>query len=101
MKKTLVLVFAILLFVVLGCSSLTGKKDDAPTPVTTSSPDSTTTSSTPASTGSVASLSLDKFNKINLGMSYDDVKGIMGSDGDNTASSKSGSYESKTYNGFN
>ena len=104
MKRSLSLVFATLLFVVLGCSlsSLTGKKDDAPTPVadkpsTTSSPASTTSSPSTTSDAGSANLSIDNFNKIKLGMSYEDVKGVMGSDGNNTASSKVGSYESKSY----
>jgi len=104
MKKSLSLVLAMLAFVVLGCSALgglTGQKDDAPTPVpdTQSTPTDTTTStpSTTSDSAGKANLSMEIFNKINLGMSYDDVKGIVGSDGDNTASSKSGSYESKTY----
>jgi hypothetical protein len=107
MQKSLSLVLIILLFVVLGCSQLTGKKEEVPTPVP--STDSTSTSDKPANddkpatdtsssdSGSSADLSIDKFNKIELDMDYDQVKGIMGSDGDETSSSKSGSYESKSY----
>ena len=105
MKSSLTLVLAILLFVVLGCSldKLTGKKDEVPTPVpeSTAAPDSTPgtgedTASTPAETAS-SGVSIDKFNKIELGMSYEDVKRIMGSDGNQTSMTKSGSYESMSY----
>ena len=92
---------ATLLFVVLGCSlgGLTGKKDDAPTPTT----DKPTTTSTPESTsttsdsGGKANLSMDSFNKVKLGMTYDEVKGIMGSDGNETSSSKVGNNTSKSF----
>jgi outer membrane protein assembly factor BamE (lipoprotein component of BamABCDE complex) len=99
MKKSLSLVMATLLFVVLGCSlgGLTGKKDEAPKPATDKP---TTTTSTPTSTtsdaGGKANLSIANFNKLKIGMSYDEVKGIMGSDGNETASSKSGSRTSKS-----
>jgi len=101
MKKSLSLVIAMLLFVVLGCSlgKMFNKKDDAPTPVTdkpttSSSPTDTTTTS---NSGGKANLSMDSFNKIRLGMSYDEVKGIIGSDGNETASSKVGNNTSKSY----
>ena len=101
MKKTLALVLAVMLLVVLGCSLGGGaKKDDAvPTPaadkpITTTS--EAPTDSPPASS-SAANLTIESFNKIKFDMSYDEVKNIMGSDGDETSSSKSGNYESKTY----
>lgn len=110
MKRSLALVMAALLFVVLGCNldRFTGGGEN-----TSSSPESTpaesgeSTESTPEGTGDedssssdsaeTADLSIDKFNKIELGMSYDDVKGIMGSDGNQTSMSKSGNYESASY----
>jgi len=113
MKKSLSIVMIALLFVALGCNldSLTGKKDDVPTPVpenTDSTADSkddasdtkaddTDTSDTSDSGDTAASVSLDKFNDIDLGMSYDEVKGIMGSEGNQTSMTKSGSYESVSY----
>lgn len=105
MKKNISLVLITLMFVILGCSldKFTGKKDDVPTPVPdTSSSDSKKSSddkSTSDDKGSAdsASLSIDKFNKIELDMSYDEVKDIMGSEGDETSSTKTGSYESKAY----
>ncbi len=104
MKKSISLVLITLLFVVLGCSldSFTGKKDEVPTPApsTDSSPSTSgdkPSDSTSTSSSGPADLSLDKFNQIELDMSYDQVKGIMGSDGNETSSTKSGSYESKAY----
>ena len=104
MKKSISLVLAALLFVVLGCSldRLTKKDDDAPpTPVTdskdTDSKDTSSTDKDSSDSSSTADLSIDKFDKIELDMSYDEVKDIMGSEGTETASSKSGSYESKSY----
>ena len=104
MKKTLSLVLGALLLVVLGCSlgDLTKKDEPAPTPVadkpadsgdktTTDKPDTTTSSS------GTAAVNYENFSKLKLEMSYDEAKGVMGGDGDETSSSKSGSYESKTY----
>ena len=103
MKKTLSLVLAAMLLVVLGCSlSDLGKKDEsAPTPVA-DKPDSedTTTSDKPTSTTSSsgsAAVNYDNFNKLKFDMSYDEAKGVMGGDGNETSSTKSGSYESKSY----
>ena len=102
MKKSLTLVLAILLFVVLGCSlsSLT-KKDDAPTPVTDSktgdSTDTKTTDTTEKPTTSSGTLTLDNFNKIKTGMSYEEVVKILGSEGTETSSSTVGKYELKSY----
>jgi hypothetical protein len=105
MKKSISLVIITLLFVVLGCSfgSLTGKKDDVPTPVPDAKSGDTAekkaddSTSGSDSSSSSASLSIDNFNKIELDMDYDAVKGIMGGEGNETSSSKSGSYESKAY----
>lgn len=105
MKKTLSLVLGALLLVVLGCSlGDLGKKDEpAPTPVADKPADSgdTTTTDKPTSTttssADPASITYENFAKLKLDMSYDDAKGVMGGDGNETSSSKSGSYESKTY----
>lgn len=106
MKRSLSLVLITLLFVILGCSldRLTGKKDETPptAPVNNTSQtadnktDSGDTKSGSESADS-ADLTLDKFNKIEVDMPYDDVKGIIGSDGNEKSSTKSGSYESKSY----
>ena len=100
MKKSLSLVMATLLFVVLGCNlgEMFSKKDEAPTPVadkptTTNSPTDTTTTS---DSGGKADVSIEKFNKVQLGMSYDQVKGVMGSDGNETSSSKIGNNTSRS-----
>lgn len=106
MKKSISPVFIILLFTVLGCSldSITGGKDEVPTPAPANDAapgNSTATEKSDASTdssdASSGDVSLDKFNKIELGMSYDQVKGIMGSEGNETSSTKSRSYEAKSY----
>lgn len=107
MKKSISLVLMALMFVVLGCSldNLTGdKKDDVPPKVEdTGSKDVDKTDvekpdeDKSSDTASTADLSIDKFNQIELDMDYDKVKEIMGSEGNETASSKSGSYESKSY----
>lgn len=97
-----------LMFVVLGCSldKLTGdKKDDVPPTVSDSGSkdgdkaDDKKSADAKSSdgSGSSADLSIDKFNKVELEMDYDKVKDIMGSGGNETSSSKSGNYESKTY----
>ena len=106
MKKSLSLVLVALLFVVLGCSlgSLT-KQDEAPTPVTdtTTGKDSTTDSTKPTdststtTTSGSGNLTLDNFNKIKTGMSYEEVVKILGSEGTETSSSTVGKYELKSY----
>lgn len=101
MKKSLSLVIITLLFVVLGCSFL-NKKDEAPPPPPKDGTTSTTEKpadkpASDTSSSSTADLSYDKFQKIELGMNYDKVKEIMGSEGNETSSTKSGSYESKAY----
>lgn len=102
MKKSLFLVSTTLLLVVLGCSfGSFGKKEEAPTPATdtktTDKPADADKPATDSTSGGSASLSMDKFNKIEMDMSYDDVKGIMGSEGNKTSETKSGSYESASY----
>lgn len=103
MKKSLSLVFAALLFVVLGCSlGDLLKKDDAPT----AAPDTTSTdgpktdepkTDTTSSTSGSGDLTLDNFNKMKTGMSYDEVVKILGSSGSETSSSSVGKYELKSY----
>lgn len=108
MKKSLALVLSIMLFVVLGCSMLdqkddgdkvdtttTEKTEDGDTKSTDSSDsDEKETSSSDSDSGAV---SIANYEKIKLDMSYDDVKGIMGSDGEETSSSSAGKYEYKRY----
>lgn len=108
MKKSLSLVFAVLLFVVLGCSlgGLTGSKEEAPTPAPdSSSSDTAKTDGTPAETKTDSSssssgsgnLTLDNFNKLKAGMKYDEVVKILGSEGSETSSSSIGKIELKSY----
>ncbi|HUF03760.1 MAG TPA: DUF3862 domain-containing protein [Aridibacter sp.] len=111
MKKSLTLVLMTLLLVVLGCNMdrLTGgSNDEVPTPATENGSDSgaETTSASPDDSGDTSStstesgsadVSMEKFNKIELGMSYDEVKEVMGSEGNQTSMTKSGSYESSSY----
>ena len=106
MKKSISLVLMALMFVVLGCSldKLTGdKKDDVPPKVEDTgdksgdkSGDDKPKDDKSSDSESSADLSIDKFNKIELEMDYDKVKEIMGSEGNETSSSKSGTYESKS-----
>lgn len=105
MKKSLVLVLSIMLFVVLGCSMLGTKeeKDDKiDTPKAGESTTETTKDadnekdSTSDSKGS-GSLNIENFNKMEFGMSYEKVKEIIGSEGEETSSSQVGKYESKTF----
>ena len=91
-----------LLLVVLGCSlgDLGKKEEPAPTPVADKPGDTTTaekpTTTTTTSTNAAA-INYDNFSKLKLDMSYDEAKAVMGGDGNETSSSKSGSYESKTF----
>ena len=109
MKKSLALVLSIMLFVVMGCSMLdqaddgdkvdtttTEKTEDGDTKSTDSDKDSDKkdTSSTDSDSGAV---SIANYEKLKLDMSYDDVKGVMGSGGEETSSSGSGDNEYKNY----
>lgn len=106
MKSSFTIAILTLLLVVLGCGldRLTGKKDEVPTPVpdatapagnTTTAPQDTPASTT--TTDTATGVSIDNFNKIKLGMSYDEVKSIIGSEGDQTGMQKTSSFESARY----
>lgn len=111
MKKSLTLVLITLLLVVLGCNMdrfTGGSNNEVPTPATDngSSNGAETTSASPEDSGDSSSsstesgsadVSMAKFNQIEIGMSYDKVKEIMGSEGNQTSMTKSGSYESSSY----
>jgi len=102
MKNIYNLGFIALLLVVLGCNcqklqelANEGKTSPTSTPSTTSSPSST---STPASTDDKKTgLTMDKYNQIKNGMSYDEVKTIIGSEGTQTMSSGEGKYKVESY----
>lgn len=98
MKKSLSLVLVALMFVVLGCSldRFTGGGDDgAPTPVRDSDGDSKSEDKSGPSGGD--GLSMDNYEKLKSGMSYDEVTDILGSDGSETRSSSVGKSEYKSY----
>ena len=104
MKKSLSLVLVALMFVVFGCSldrfTGGGGGDDAPTPVSDSkddskTDDSKTDDSSDSSGGS--GLTMDNYEKIKSGMSYDEVTEILGSKGAETRSSSVGDSEYKSY----
>ncbi len=103
MKNLYNIGFVFLLLVVLGCNcqqklqelANEGKTSPTSTPSTTSSPSST---SSPASTDAKKSgLTMDKYNQIKNGMSYDEVKNIIGSEGTQTMSSGEGKYKVESY----
>ncbi len=86
MKNFLNLTFAILVFVVLGCSCPNfgdlGKKRSVPSPAETPAP-----FSTPANTVTIATekgdseLSMSQYNQISIGTSRGDVERILGGKG--------------------
>jgi hypothetical protein len=102
MKNLYNLGFIALLLVVLGCNcqklqelANEGKTPPPSTPSTSSSPSGT---STPASTDAKKTgLTMDKYNQIKNGMTYDEVKNIMGSEGTQTMSSGEGKYKVESY----
>ena len=102
MKNLYNIGFVVLLLAVLGCNcqklqelANEGKTSPTATPSTTSSPSST---SSPASTDSKKTgLTMDKYNQIKNGMSYDEVKTIIGSEGTQTMSSGEGKYKVESY----
>ena len=103
MKNSVNLVFVALLFVVLGCScpklqELANKQSSTPssTPVlsnTASSPSNTNPGSATKNSG----LTLEKYNQIKNGMSYQDVVNIVGSEGSEIMSSGEGKYKVTSY----
>lgn len=94
MKNSLNLCLVFLFLVVLGCSCPSklkdlSERDDSrtprPTPSTTSSP------STTATTKGEYELSMEKYNKIKIGMSRSDVENTLGGKGTEISSSVGGS----------
>lgn len=94
MKNSLNLCLVFLLLVVLGCScpsklkELAEKKDSPttrPTPTTNSTP-----SSTPVKSTGEYTLSMEKYNKIKVGMPRPDVENTLGGKGTEISSSVGG-----------
>lgn len=115
MKNFLNLGFIVLLLVVLGCScpnlqdlNLEEKPASTPANTSTTSPfgtntnvsenktADTNTNSTVNSSGT-AELTMEKYNQIKNGMTYDEVVQILGSKGEEVSSSEIGKYKNATY----
>ena len=100
MKNLFNIGFVVLILVVLGCNcqkiqelANEGKSTPSSTPATSSSP-----ASSPASTDKkITGLTLDKYNQIKNGMTYKEVRDIIGSDGTQTMSSGEGKYKVESY----
>lgn len=93
MKNSLNLCLICLLFVVLACSCPTklkelANKEDSPTPRGT--PSTTSTPATSPSTKGEYELSMDKYNKIKIGMARSEVENTLGGKGTEISSSKGG-----------
>ena len=106
MKNSLNLVLAILFFVVLGCScpnmeELAKKIDESSkNSNSTSNSNSSTTpgnSSNSKSSTKAGNLTLEKYNRIKNGMTYQEVVEILGSEGVEQMRSGSGKYEVASY----
>ncbi len=99
MKSSFSFVLVIMLFVVLGCNMLNKKTEKVDTP--TPPPDSTSTTSkdSPKTTSSSDSggLTMENYEKIKNGMTYEEVTELLGSKGEETRSSTIGKIELKSY----
>jgi outer membrane protein assembly factor BamE (lipoprotein component of BamABCDE complex) len=103
MKNSLNLVFAILIFAVLGCScprliDLAKHGNSASTPppsVSNSSATKATPTASPKSSG--LTLTLDKYNQIKEGISRDEVERIIGGPGTQVSSNKGGGVTFSVY----
>jgi hypothetical protein len=104
MKNLYNIGFVFLLLVVLGCNcqnKLQELAEQGRTP-TSSSPSVPNTSTTPTNGSSPAKtssggLSLNKYNQIKKGMTYQEVVSILGSEGTQVTSSGEGEYKVETY----
>jgi Beta-lactamase inhibitor (BLIP) len=101
MKNLFNIGFVVMILVVLGCNcqklqelANEGKSTPSSTPVTTSSPASNSGSTTSSSN---SGLTMDKYNQIKNGMTYQEVKDIIGREGTETMSSGEGKYKVESY----
>lgn len=95
MKNLFNVGFVVLILVVLGCNcqrlqEIAEQKKSTPTT-------SSTPSTSPGSTDSGSGLTMDKYNQIKNGMSYQEVKDIIGREGTQTMSSGEGKYKVESY----
>lgn len=87
--------FVALIFVVLGCNC---QRMQEWADQQKNKPGSTpAASSSPATSGSSSGLTMDKYNQIKNGMSYQEVKDIIGKEGTETMSSGEGKYKVESY----
>ena len=99
MKNLFNVGFVVLILVVLGCNCQRLKEmaDERKSTPTNSSPTSSSPSTSPASTDNKSGLTMDKYNQIKNGMSYQEVKDIIGREGTQTMSSGEGKYKVESY----
>lgn len=89
--------FVVLLLVILGCKCQLPDQSKTPTTSSPSTSSSPAASTSPATTDKKDGLTLEKFNRIKNGMSYSEVKDIIGSEGAQIASSGEGKYKVESY----
>ncbi len=96
MKNLYNIGFVVLLLVVMGCNcqrlqelAKEGKTSPSSTPIVANTSTSPTSSST--------SLTMDKYNQIKNGMTYQEVVNIIGKEGNETMSSGEGKYKVESY----
>jgi hypothetical protein len=106
MKNSLNMVIVIFILVVLGCSCPKmediQKKIDESSKKTSNSDNISNTATKPAKDDGEAKdssdITMEKYNKIKNGMSYKEVKDIIGKEGTETMSSGNGKYKVTSYN---
>ncbi|MEZ5307395.1 MAG: DUF3862 domain-containing protein [Pyrinomonadaceae bacterium] len=99
MRKSYILVLVALLFVVLGCKlgNLMKDKEEVPSTPASDTTKDKDSDSDKKSSSSGAGLTMESYEKIKPGMSYDDVAEILGDKGTETRSSTIGNSELKSY----
>lgn len=103
MKNSFSLIFIALLLVVLGCSCPNlnkfnfDKKDATPIPNSTPLPTNAPNPPNAPTSKSNASISLEKYNQIKNGMTYQEAVNIIGGEGAEVSSSEIGKYKTATY----